>query len=170
MADFDDELIRIAPSRIISWGIEVGGTRRYARDGADADADVRKDVAMSVFTPAEIAFLQAHRVGRLATVGASGEPHVVPVAYRYNPDEDTIDIGGAFIGKSKKYRDAGRTGRAAFVVDERIEGVRRHGTCAGSRCAGGRRYTRRADKHFAGRRSGVSSVFGRGTWCRGASM
>ncbi len=32
MADFDDELIRIAPSRIISWGIEAGGTRRYARD------------------------------------------------------------------------------------------------------------------------------------------
>lgn len=77
---------------------------------------------MSVFTPAEIAFLEAHRVGRLATAGASGELHVVPVAYRYNPATDTIDIGGAFIGTSKKYRDAGRTGRAAFVVDDRIEG------------------------------------------------
>ena len=76
---------------------------------------------MSVFTAAEIAFLRAQRVGRLATVGASGELHVVPVAFRYNAETDTIDIGGAYIGKSKKYRDAGRTGRAAFVVDERIE-------------------------------------------------
>jgi len=32
MADFDDELIRIAPARIISWGIIEARTRRYARN------------------------------------------------------------------------------------------------------------------------------------------
>ena len=53
---------------------------------------------MSAFTPAEIAYLQSQRLGRLATVNAAGEPHVVPVAFRYNPELDTIDIGGQSIG------------------------------------------------------------------------
>jgi len=43
---------------------------------------------------------------------------VVPVSFRYNAELDTIDIGGHGIGKSKKYRDAGRQGKAAFVVDD----------------------------------------------------
>ena len=73
---------------------------------------------MSAFTPAEIAYLQSQRLGRLATVNAAGEPHVVPVTFRYNPGLDTIDIGGHNIGKSKKFRDAGRDGRVAFVVDD----------------------------------------------------
>lgn len=73
---------------------------------------------MSAFTPAELAFLTSQRLGRLATIDAAGEPHVVPVAFRYNPDLDTIDIGGWGMGRSKKYRDVGRTGRAAFVVDD----------------------------------------------------
>jgi pyridoxamine 5'-phosphate oxidase family protein len=73
---------------------------------------------MSAFTPAEIEYLQGQRLGRLATVSASGEPHVVPTSFRYNVDLDTIDIGGHNLGKSKKFRDVARTGRAAFVVDD----------------------------------------------------
>ncbi|MGN6812748.1 MAG: PPOX class F420-dependent oxidoreductase, partial [Thermomicrobiales bacterium] len=72
---------------------------------------------MSVFTPAEIAYLQSQRLGRLATVNAAGEPHVVPVGFRYNAELDTIDIGGHSIGRSKKFHDVQRDGRAAFVVD-----------------------------------------------------
>ncbi len=72
---------------------------------------------MSDFTQAEIEFLNSQRLGRLATVNTSGEPHVVPVGFRYNAETDTIDIGGHNIAKSKKFRDVGRTGRAAFVVD-----------------------------------------------------
>ena len=34
---------------------------------------------MSVFTAAEIAYLQSQRIGRIATVGPDGQPHVVPV-------------------------------------------------------------------------------------------
>jgi nitroimidazol reductase NimA-like FMN-containing flavoprotein (pyridoxamine 5'-phosphate oxidase superfamily) len=39
---------------------------------------------MSSFTPDEIAYLQSQRLGRLATVGPDGQPHVVPVSFRYN--------------------------------------------------------------------------------------
>ncbi|HEY7355233.1 MAG TPA: PPOX class F420-dependent oxidoreductase [Ktedonobacterales bacterium] len=73
---------------------------------------------MSKFTPQEIAYLQSQRLGRLATVSETGEPHVVPVGFRYNPEEDTIDIGGHSIASTKKYRDALRYGRVAFVVDD----------------------------------------------------
>lgn len=73
---------------------------------------------MSIFTEAEIEYLQGHRLGRLATVNERGEPHVVPARYRYNPETETIDVGGRDMGKSKKYRDAARTGRVAFLVDD----------------------------------------------------
>jgi len=73
---------------------------------------------MSVFTPAEIAYLQNQRLGRLATVGADSQPHVVPVSFRYNPDMDTIDIGGHDFANRKKYRDVLNNNRVALVVDD----------------------------------------------------
>jgi pyridoxamine 5'-phosphate oxidase family protein len=73
---------------------------------------------MSVFTPAEITYLQSQRLARVATSGPGGQPHVVPVSFRYNPDEDTIDVGGhGFVGR-KKYRDVQRNPRIAIVVDD----------------------------------------------------
>ncbi len=73
---------------------------------------------MSVFTEREIEYLRDQRLGRLATVDAKGRPHVVPVAFRYNAERETIDIGGHNLAGTKKFRDAGETGRAAFVVDD----------------------------------------------------
>ncbi|HEX3722678.1 MAG TPA: PPOX class F420-dependent oxidoreductase [Nitrolancea sp.] len=73
---------------------------------------------MSNFTADEVAYLQSQRLGRLATVSRSGDLHVVPLAFRYNPEHDSIDIGGHGFTKSKKYRDALRHGRVAFVVDD----------------------------------------------------
>jgi pyridoxamine 5'-phosphate oxidase family protein len=73
---------------------------------------------MSAFTAAEIAYLQSQRLGRLATVGSDGQPHVVPVGFRYNPEFDTIDIGGHDFAKRKKYRDVQRNPQVAFVVDD----------------------------------------------------
>lgn len=73
---------------------------------------------MSTFTAQEIEYLGSQRLGRLATLSALGEPHVVPVGFRYNAELDTIDIGGHNIGKSKKFRDVARDGRVAFVVDD----------------------------------------------------
>src|SRR5438067_10669252 len=73
---------------------------------------------MSSFTPDESAYLQSQRLGRLATVGPDGQPHVVPVSFRYNPDHDTIDIGGHGFATRKKYRDVQRNPPVAFVVDD----------------------------------------------------
>ena len=73
---------------------------------------------MSAFTPAEIKYLQSQRLGRIATVGRDGQPHVVPVGFRYNPEYDTVDIGGHDFAKRKKYRDVQRNPRVAFVVDD----------------------------------------------------
>ena len=50
---------------------------------------------MSVFQEIEIDYLAGGRqLGRIATVGADGTPHVVPVAWIYNAVRDTIDVGG----------------------------------------------------------------------------
>ena len=73
---------------------------------------------MSHFTPAEISYLESQRLGRLATLGRSGELHVVPVRFHYNAQLDTIDVTGRFLGQSKKYRDVQDEARAAFVVDD----------------------------------------------------
>jgi hypothetical protein len=68
---------------------------------------------MSVFTPEEINYLQNQRLARIATVGPDGQPHVVPVGFRYNPDTDTIDIGGHDFAQRKKWRDVQQNPRAA---------------------------------------------------------
>ncbi len=77
---------------------------------------------MSVFTPSEIAYLEGRTLGRLATIGADGQPHVVPVAYRYNAAEDAIDIGGIDFAATKKWRDVKANPRATFLVDDAVPG------------------------------------------------
>ena len=48
-----------------------------------------------------------------------GQPHVVPVSFRYNAEQDAIEIGGhGGFAKRKKYRDVQQNPRAAFVVDD----------------------------------------------------
>jgi pyridoxamine 5'-phosphate oxidase family protein len=74
---------------------------------------------MSVFREAELRYLAGGRqLGRIATVGADGTPHVVPVAWIYNAARDTIDVGGSELEQSKKFRDVARTGRVAIVIDD----------------------------------------------------
>ena len=73
---------------------------------------------MSAFTPAEIAYLGGQPLGRLATVGRDGRPHVVPLGFRYNPDEDAIDSGGFDLTATKRYRDVLGNAQVAFVVDD----------------------------------------------------
>src|SRR5438093_12369053 len=97
--------------------------------------DYRHDVA--VFTPLGLAYLKSQRLGRLATVGSDEQPHVVPVGFRYNPELDTIDIGGHDFAKRKKFRDVQRNPRVAFVVDDlasitpwRVRGIEIRGTAA----------------------------------------
>lgn len=74
---------------------------------------------MSRFQPQELAFLsEARLLGRIATVGPDGIPHVVPVGWSYNRETDTIEVGGRDLAATKKYRDIQRGGRAAIVIDE----------------------------------------------------
>src|SRR5579864_2126537 len=72
---------------------------------------------MSVFTAEEIAYLQSQRLARIAT-SVNGQPHVVPLAFRYNPETDTIDVGGHDFAKRKKYRDVQRNPLVAIVIDD----------------------------------------------------
>jgi len=75
--------------------------------------------AVSVFNEAELSYLTGGRqLGRLATVGADGTPHVVPVGWIYNAARDTIDVSGIDLERSKKFRDVARSGRAAIVIDD----------------------------------------------------
>jgi pyridoxamine 5'-phosphate oxidase family protein len=73
---------------------------------------------MSAFTDNELAYLQTQRLGRLATVGADGTPHAVPVGFRVDPEAGAIEIGGRNLAASKKFRDLRDRPRAAFVVDD----------------------------------------------------
>ena len=73
---------------------------------------------MSKFTEAELAYLQSQRLGRLATVNARGEPQVAAVGFRYNPEFDTIDIGGYDLANTQKFRNIARNGLASFLVDD----------------------------------------------------
>jgi pyridoxamine 5'-phosphate oxidase family protein len=74
---------------------------------------------MSAFTPRELAYLQGERrLGRIATVGTNGTPHVTPVGWSYNAEQDTIDVGGHNLEQTKKYRDVQRSARAAIVIDD----------------------------------------------------
>jgi pyridoxamine 5'-phosphate oxidase family protein len=73
----------------------------------------------SVFSQEELDYLHGQRLlGRVATVGADGTPHVVPVGWRHNADLDTIDVSGHALARSKKFRDVARSGRAAIVIDD----------------------------------------------------
>ena len=65
-----------------------------------------------VFSPAELEFLRSQRIGRFATVGPSGWPHVTPVMY-------TVDDEGAleFDVDGVKLRNLTAEPRAAMAVD-----------------------------------------------------
>jgi pyridoxamine 5'-phosphate oxidase family protein len=65
-----------------------------------------------LFSPSELEFLRSQRIGRFASVGPSGWPHVVPVMY-------AVDDGGAleFDVDGVKLRNIQAEPRAAIVVD-----------------------------------------------------
>jgi len=73
---------------------------------------------VSVFSDAGLAYLDEGKLGRLATVDGAGMPHLVPIGWRYNPDLDTIDVGGRDFERSAKYRHVQANPNVAFVVDD----------------------------------------------------
>ncbi|WP_280396953.1 PPOX class F420-dependent oxidoreductase [Nocardia carnea] len=72
----------------------------------------------ATLTPEQIGYLSGQRLGRLATVDATGAPQNNPVGFRYNPDLGTIDIAGWNMGRSRKFRNLAKNDRVAFVVDD----------------------------------------------------
>jgi pyridoxamine 5'-phosphate oxidase family protein len=78
---------------------------------------------MSAFTDRELEYLgerRPERLGRIATVGKDGAPHVVPVGWRFNHELDTVDVGGMNLAGTKKFRDVRRSGRASIVIDDLV--------------------------------------------------
>lgn len=76
---------------------------------------------MSTFTEAEVEYLSSQPLGRLATVDPDGRPHVTPVGVFYDPETQTIVIGGhagSNMAASKKFRDAQSSPDVSFVVDD----------------------------------------------------
>jgi pyridoxamine 5'-phosphate oxidase family protein len=73
---------------------------------------------MSVFSEAEIEYLKSKTMGRLATIGTDGRPHLIPLTYHFNAAEDAIDIGGVDFANTKKWRDMLQNCRVAFLVDD----------------------------------------------------
>jgi pyridoxamine 5'-phosphate oxidase family protein len=75
----------------------------------------------NIFTAAEIAYLESQPLGRLATVGPGGRPHVAPVGVFYDPQADAVVVAGhagSGFGTSRKFRDAVAHPEVAYVVDD----------------------------------------------------
>ena len=65
-----------------------------------------------VFSATELEFLRSQRIGRFATVGPSGWPHVTPVMYSVDDSGSLeFDVDGV------KLRNLGLEPRAALVAD-----------------------------------------------------
>lgn len=74
---------------------------------------------MSIFTDAERAYLfDEKHLARIATVGRDGTPHVAPVGWSFDEQDQVVQVGGYNFAGTKKFRDVARTGRAAIVVDD----------------------------------------------------
>lgn len=70
------------------------------------------------FTESEITYLDSQPLGRIATEQFNGTLQVSPVGFRYNPELETIDIGGFRMTESQKYANVLANGKVAFVVDD----------------------------------------------------
>lgn len=71
-----------------------------------------------IFSDIELEYLKGQPIGRLATVQPNGTVQVNPVGFHYNPELETIDIGGFNFATSRKFRNVCDNGRAALVVDD----------------------------------------------------
>lgn len=81
---------------------------------------------MGRFNAQEVAYLSEHILGRLATTGTSGKPHVVPIRYHFDPEREVIKIGGRILegrGQERLYiRHLTVNPQAALVVDDVADG------------------------------------------------
>ena len=72
----------------------------------------------ATFTPDELAYLRAQRLGRLATVDAAGAPQNNPVGFFVDEATSQVAIGGRALAETRKFRNARRNPQVALVVDD----------------------------------------------------
>lgn len=72
---------------------------------------------MKQLTKKQREYLESQPLGRLATVGNDGRPHVVPNSFSVE-DSGTVALGGFNMGATKKFADAHANPEVAFVVDD----------------------------------------------------
>ncbi|OHV46691.1 PPOX class F420-dependent oxidoreductase [Pseudofrankia sp. BMG5.36] len=71
-----------------------------------------------IFTEVERRYLATHPLGRLASIGPQGAPHIHPVALWVDVDTETIDIGGPALRRSQKFRNVQADPRISLIVDD----------------------------------------------------
>jgi coenzyme F420-0:L-glutamate ligase/coenzyme F420-1:gamma-L-glutamate ligase len=84
--------------------------------GIEDDATIEQNVR---------SFIEAHRVARLATADASGEPHAVPVCYAYDGSSiySALDLKPKRVAgrRLKRVRNILANPRVALVIDDYSE-------------------------------------------------
>jgi pyridoxamine 5'-phosphate oxidase family protein len=71
-------------------------------------------------TEAERAYLRSQPLGRLATVDAGGAPQNNPVGVFLDDATGEVVVGGAAMGKSRKFRNVEANAQVALVVDDLV--------------------------------------------------
>lgn len=71
-----------------------------------------------IFTAAELEYLRAQRLGRLATLTPGGVLQNSPVGFEVNAAAGVINIRGRDLGNTRKFRNVAANGKVAFVVDD----------------------------------------------------
>jgi pyridoxamine 5'-phosphate oxidase family protein len=98
---------------------------RSPRDIGRITAEMSRELAHGcrLEQPQDHARLRATRaLGRVATVGRDGIPHVIPSGWTYNATLEAVDVTGRDVRTTKKFRDVRRTGKAAIVIDGVVPG------------------------------------------------
>jgi pyridoxamine 5'-phosphate oxidase family protein len=71
-----------------------------------------------VFTEAELEYLRAQRIGRLATLSPRGVLQNSPVGFEVDAAAGVILVRGRALGSSRKFKNIAANGKVAFVVDD----------------------------------------------------
>lgn len=74
-----------------------------------------------ILSESERAYLAERGLGRLATLGPDGAPHVQPVALWFDAATETVRIGGPDLTRSRKYRNVLADPRVSLVVDDQAD-------------------------------------------------
>lgn len=72
------------------------------------------------FTDAEAAYLRSHGLARFATVAASGQPDLVPVACEFDGASFWVGGTGPGVVRTRKFRNVRENPMVALVFDELV--------------------------------------------------